>query len=310
MLRIEGNKLLSLANDREFKVGAFSSPKLAELRKSVVKSSEHFSVEETVADVQALHTLKENTGATFQVASQFNLLEMTGPDVTPEEGVGIYEYDRTQGPACAIACGAGTIFRNYFVRVGQAIGQSEEQQIDCLADLGKATENDREHHWFMKNGYALPGLDGFKRLNERLRTLTEQEREELLCEVRVGLHSHTEVTLNDAGHLVTQVYCSAMPVGYSSLAPHNWEPIARLVLDAAYEATVRIAHINKAQGGQGRLFLTLLGGGAFGNPFSWIADAIIRAKDVVGFEGLDVQIVSYGRSSDVVKDIVARVNNS
>lgn len=27
----------------------------------------------------------------------------------------IYEFDRTQGPACAIACGAGTIFRNWLV---------------------------------------------------------------------------------------------------------------------------------------------------------------------------------------------------
>ncbi|MCK5683507.1 hypothetical protein KAJ27_05280 [bacterium] len=50
----------------------------------------------------------------FQVASQFNLLEMVSPGVTPEEGVGRYEHDHTQGPACAIACGVGTIYRNYF----------------------------------------------------------------------------------------------------------------------------------------------------------------------------------------------------
>ena len=48
----------------------------------------------------------ENAGALFQVASQLNLLEMTGPEVTPEDGVTIYQDDRTQGPACAIAAGA------------------------------------------------------------------------------------------------------------------------------------------------------------------------------------------------------------
>ena len=54
-----------------------------------------------------MHGLPENRGALFQVASQFNMLEMVGPRVTPEEGVTRYEHDRTQGPACAMAAGRG-----------------------------------------------------------------------------------------------------------------------------------------------------------------------------------------------------------
>jgi hypothetical protein len=38
-------------------------------------------------DVWRMHLLPENAGALFQLASQFNLLEMTGPEVTPENGV-------------------------------------------------------------------------------------------------------------------------------------------------------------------------------------------------------------------------------
>ncbi len=76
------------------------------------------SLSEVVPDVQALHLLPENAGAVFQVASQFNLLEMVGPSVTPEDGVGGYEFDRTQGPACAIACGAGSHRRNRTTCVG------------------------------------------------------------------------------------------------------------------------------------------------------------------------------------------------
>jgi hypothetical protein len=30
---------------------------------------------------------------------------MVSPNITPEAGVGIYENDRTQGPACAVAAG-------------------------------------------------------------------------------------------------------------------------------------------------------------------------------------------------------------
>jgi hypothetical protein len=57
-------------------------------------------------DVRQMHQSPENAGALFQVASQFNLLEMTGPEVSPDDGVTRYQHDRTQGPACAIAAGA------------------------------------------------------------------------------------------------------------------------------------------------------------------------------------------------------------
>ena len=43
-------------------------------------------------------------------------MEIISPSVTPEAGIDGYETDRPQGPACAIACGAGTIYRNYQYR--------------------------------------------------------------------------------------------------------------------------------------------------------------------------------------------------
>ena len=79
-----------------------------------------------------------SAGALFQVASQFNLLEMTGPEVSPEDGITRYQHDRTQGPACAIAAGAATIYRNYFAPVGGGHGQTAKRQFDGLADLGEA----------------------------------------------------------------------------------------------------------------------------------------------------------------------------
>ena len=77
-----------------------------------------------------MHQAPECAGALIQVASQFNVLEMTGPSVSPEEGVTIYVHDRTQGPARAIAAGAATIYRNYFVPVASDIGQTSTRQID------------------------------------------------------------------------------------------------------------------------------------------------------------------------------------
>jgi hypothetical protein len=50
-----------------------------------------------------------------QAASQFNFLEFPSPGCLPEEGISNYANDHTQGPACAVACAAGTAYRNYLV---------------------------------------------------------------------------------------------------------------------------------------------------------------------------------------------------
>ena len=42
---------------------------------------------------------------------------------TPEMGVTGYVNDRTQGPCCAIACGAGTVYRNYLAPVRDSAGR-------------------------------------------------------------------------------------------------------------------------------------------------------------------------------------------
>ena len=98
----------------------------------------------------------------------------------------------------------------------------------------------------------------------------------------------------DALPVVTQVYCSALPVAYSRTAAPAWEPFARLVLEAAYEATLLAAAEQQQRGGSATVLLTRLGGGAFGNPDHWIDDAMLRGLAAVADAGLDVRLVSYG----------------
>ena len=43
--------------------------------------------------------------------------------MTPEDGVTRYKDDPTQGPACAIAASAATMYRNYFPRKAKADAQ-------------------------------------------------------------------------------------------------------------------------------------------------------------------------------------------
>lgn len=143
-------------------------------------------------NVRKMHVEPENAGAVFQVASQFNLLEMTGPSITPEHGVTGYAYDRTQGPACAIAAGAGTIWRNYLVPIGDQIGQTAERQLDGLVDLGEKLARNMSIApgtlWQMRNGYALPGRGMLERIEAHLSALGEDERNWLRGLLRVGLH--------------------------------------------------------------------------------------------------------------------------
>ena len=64
-------------------------------------------------DVREMHRRPEFAGALFQFASQFNLLEMIGPNKTPEDGVTIYQSDRKQGPACGMAAGTPGLSGEY-----------------------------------------------------------------------------------------------------------------------------------------------------------------------------------------------------
>jgi hypothetical protein len=112
------------------------------------------------------------------------------------------------------------------------------------------------------------------------------------------------VTLKGGGHCVSQVYGSALPIGYCDCKLSDWEPIARLVLDASYEATLTAAVLNFARTGSANVYLTTIGGGVFGNPHPWIFSAIQRVCDRFRDIQLRVVMVSYGRSSDYVRDLI------
>ena len=299
-LEVAGTTLRSQVNNHSYAVGVLETPSLAELRDraaSIVDSlTGTLRVSNVVGDVGRLHRDPANRHALFQVASQFNLLEMTGPEVTPEDGVTRYADDRTQGPACAIAAGAATIYRNYFASVDGQVGQTQDRQIDCLRDLGAALGNEDNGLWTMRNGYALCTESGLASIARTLEAMSVPEQDSLRDRLRVGLHWDVEVTGGIAtGLLVSQVFCSALPVAYTRIPSARWRAFATLVLDAAYEATLWAATLNTHRTASTVVYLTRVGGGAFGNETAWIDGAIRRALKMVPGVGLDVRLVSYGQ---------------
>jgi len=311
-ISVDGEVMKSYVNGKEFVYGILEIPTLAELRNRVHSSeihAEELSVREVIANVQHLHASESNAGSLFQVASQFNLLEMVSPDVTPEQGVGGYECDLTQGPACAVAAGAGTIYRNYFADVNGQKGQSVENQIDCLIDIGEDLGNTDNRLWVMRNGYALATEKGLIEIANRLKSANESEIDELRRLLRIGIQWNTEVTIADSRHTVSQAYCSALPVAYSRHSSELWSEFAQLILEASYEATFCAGILNYLQNGNNTLYLTLIGGGAFGNKKEWITNAIHRSLNLYKHVGLDVAIVSYGRTNEYIQELIKKFSN-
>ena len=185
-------------------------------------------------------------------------------------------------------------------------------------------------YWTCKNGYT----DGVSAHLQRV-PWAEIDHEEAKSRLRVGVQEDTEVTAggswgrqllpvvdgedeaigrgesNDKDGegdkqdsepkkmIVTQVFCSGLAIGYSrSSHSADWEPLARIVLDACYEATLlaALASRNRHNGANGsrRVFLTFIGGGVFGNDAQWIVDAIRKACLKFLHTDVEVYVVSYG----------------
>ena len=338
-------RLVSKANNRSFPIGSFSTPSLAEIRSeteallAVADLPDMWGFEYDhvpVGDIMQMHSSFPR--ATFQAASQFNSLEFCSSKGIPEQGVEIYAMDMTQGPACALACAAGTVYRNYFAPITDKsgavvqVGQTKHLQINNLQSLGEALDNSIHQFWDVENGYVFShGEDHLEKLNAVLATKSEDERDTLMSLIRVGVHSDVGVTfvsrfvqapnasqsaddadmiereriqyesVSSQGQIVTQVYASALSCAYSGLDNRLWEPFARMVLDAAYEATLLVAAQNflrnNGAGHSRDVFITFLGGGVFGNDICWINDAIARAlaKMASWDLGLRVHICHYRR---------------
>jgi hypothetical protein len=317
-LAIEDGMLVSTATSARHGIGELDLVSLDELRVRVGEpraSTSRLRVRLLSGDVRALHLAPEYAGALFQVASQFNLLEMASPRLTPEDGVTIYQSDPTQGPACAIAAGAATIFRNYFAPTSDGVGQTRSSQLDGLADLGQALSEALHQPiaslWTMRNGYAMCSRGGLEKLTKYLgSTIDDKALDALRGNLRIGVHSDVEVTDGPTAPRprVSQAFCSALPVAYSEVPARHWAAFASLVLEAAYEATLWAAALNARRGASNIVLLTRLGGGAFGNEEQWIQDALRRALLKARDFDLDVRLVSYRAPSREMQQLAAEFN--
>lgn len=208
-------------------------------------------------------------------------------------GVTRYVWDPTQGPYCALAAGAATVYRNYFMQHPDGtLGQlTKEVQLLENTPIGK----------YVQHGYPLLQK---KQLDEVANANWDD-----LNQFSIGLHENCEVTTMSnqgsppittgvpVGRIVHHVYAAAFDFAGNVVRNETSLKIGGQLLKAEYQATVlagwEMSKKYPNRQGSKRLVLTALGGGVFGNPYKLIIDAVESTVDLIRKSGLDVYFVCY-----------------
>jgi hypothetical protein len=246
-------------------------------------------------DIKNFHMDTRLAGSLFQVASQFNALEMVDASVIPEEGITKYEHDRTQGPICAMVCPYGTVYRNYFSMMPGETPQTKDNQLNTLSKLTSPPFNFK---LINQNGYVYPESRSEARRIEQLL----KNRDNFLNAMKLVeyfIQDDTTVVNSDGGsaaelHSVSQIYCSALPLAYFHEQLVDCPMFLNMILHAVYFSTLaRASHMARVRKNRVKVFLTRVGGGVFGNPDTMIDAAIKSATNYFSSEPIDVIMVNY-----------------
>jgi len=241
-------------------------------------------------DVGNLQGLSDNKGALFQVASNFNVIESPSETVSPlmDNFTQSYYRDKTQGPSASISTGAAAIARVYcpFLDLSTDLNtwnQTKAKQVNLLEHL--------KEHFPLKNGYIT-----FNGTEPKFPKLYTKEYYKLLlmsktcyhkdCQVITGYRDHQGYEkVKDPAQLVDQCICGAINISQGSSGTYNATTLdiqtkCLFALELAYNGTYLEAIQNKKR----KIFLTMLGGGAFGNNKDWILSSIINAHKKWGYK--------------------------
>jgi hypothetical protein len=296
--------LTSKVNGRSFNAGHFSirncasfsglAPVLGRKGKlNIICGNGMRGDEIHLTDVLEAQSFEDFDGATFQAASNFNCLEFVSEYQSAAHGVTSYYSDVTQGPYCALATGPATVYRNYFIpRPDGKIGQIESD-VQLLSETPL--------NQFVRNGYPVVPTSNVPEFD----TFDWKDVDKFY----VGVHENCEVTLRrrgrnfqeaPAGRIVHHVYAAALDFAGHVPSDEKMHQIGFRLLCAEYRATVLaawdLALRYPDRKGSGKLLLTLLGGGVFGNSHESIAAAIKEAQDVIVASGLEVYIMCFSSS--------------
>ncbi|MCE9575776.1 MAG: hypothetical protein K8W52_21680 [Deltaproteobacteria bacterium] len=285
---------LSVAG-RVFSAGRFAVQTIGQLRRAVRLDGpgrvtvSALSGRGAAVDIGALQA-SASSGTIFQAASQFNCLEAPGPSLTK---VSHYFDDSTQGPRASISAFPGTLLRHYAApgEHGARFVQTAGTQVNLLARALPAKVGRVECGYLMTQNIRDLGA-------------AANALEDAFEDIAVGVHDGVQVVFGnnwdgavDGAPRIAQVFTSAFAASYShrSGSPDEISGLCRPILRAAYLGTLLAA----VSVGRPRVLLTLIGGGAFGNPADVIWESVFWAADEAAKSGATLQVVVNAHMSGV-----------
>ena len=320
--KIDKKDIRVTIGNTQYEVGDFSclSYKDIKAKTGTVLPSDRLTYEYKKGDISEIcNEIKQDDMVVVQAASQFNLLEMGNESITPEKGITIYAMDNTQGPRVALSSPAATFFRNYFIFNGKP--QISGTQINTLDTL---LNNEKIKDWIhpigegsiYQNGYYFPRLKGEKPIAiDGIQDIMDEN-------LKVGIHWNAPSITNPVIRLC-QVYCSGLPIrnilamkGRTKAEQDKYKkriaPFATALLTSAYKCTLQAAvhKLNAYNPGNKThrctVYLTAVGGGAFGNDMQWIQEAVTAALAEFEAYPLDVKMIWYGKEDNELQASVVQ----
>lgn len=264
-------------------------------------------------DVGYMQGCESNAGSMFQAASNFNGIEAIGEYSKPDGETFITDYidDGTQGPAASVSAGPGAISRVLLPffdpeKPAEEWRQTRANQMEMLGDLNE--------YFTVKNGYIVqtgaeekvdedPASESNKAIVEKVKVCVHAEEEVVFsyhedypdclykCIDKYPQSENADINGENAhisdenvvsekknklpNHKICQVYCAAMNLdqgrsGETNARLESNGVKAKLLLEAAYMGT----YLAAIRHGCKKVFLTLIGGGVFGNSTATILDVI------------------------------------
>lgn len=245
--------LLKIAK-KTYEAGWLVSPTIEEIlldvkRKKLKKGIPKIEIVQDQDVAEAILNAKE--GEIFQGASQFNALEMISPSHNREDGIYIYQKDKTQGAISALMTVPSLFVRNYVL-----------PEFNALSELKIE----------LQNGYLIWGENS----KEYLNLLKDWKKIKILGMVYAQVTGVKNGQVHSQNKYIHQIFSSSIP--YNCYGNKDGKKIIRKVLEAEYLGALGLAllmaYYDKLHP---VIHFTLVGNGVFQNDLNDVITAMKKA---------------------------------
>lgn len=272
-------------------IGDLKSQTTAPMGNGTFKIIFHDPDNPQTTDIRDMMAHPSNKHAAFQIASTFWGPLEGGKIKWDAKLNNMYEY-AVQGEFASISTMGATIYRKYFLP-----GTFKPSKYGLTTDMYLLKRFGRRLPFTW--GRRAPKISSNAAQNYAYQTGDESK-------VGIGIHQdiYTLYGYGDGGRnpnsmlpviplykdqKITAIFTSTLDRNLSRLNTtinKNINNLTKMLLNAAYEGTIRAAMLSHSP----KLYLTLIGGGSFQNPISYIQWAIYHRKDLIAQSGLDIYL--------------------